>query len=98
MAAGPDRSSPLKTSATIRAGKTSTKKFTTACFTMFTNNGPVRSIVVRGWADLLETLYADSWNERLGRFRSDFAFRGLEAPGCELHSGLMRFGDQAADF
>jgi len=53
---------------------------------------------VRGWADLLETLYADSWNERLGRFRSDFAFRGLEAPGCELHSGLMRFGDQAADF
>ena len=50
-------------------------------------------IRVASWAELLEVLYADSWQESLRRFRSNFAFRGLEAPAEELLTGLMRLGD-----
>src|SRR5262249_12827493 len=50
------------------------------------------------WADLSEVLYAGSWKEELGRYRSDFAFRGLEAPGEELSTALWSLaGDQAAE-
>jgi hypothetical protein len=58
---------------------------------------PVESIRVRNWAELLDALYAASWKEKLGRFRSDFAFRGLEAPTEELLTGLMRFGNHLAE-
>jgi len=51
---------------------------------------------VASWAELLDVLYANSWQEKLGRFRSDFAFRGLEAPAEELRTGLMRLGDDYA--
>src|SRR5207245_2739095 len=44
------------------------------------------------WAELTERLYADSWQEGLGRFRSDFAFRGVETPEAALRTGLMRLG------
>jgi hypothetical protein len=57
----------------------------------------VEEIRVAGWGELLEVLYADSWKAGLGRFRSDFAFRGLEAPEEELLTGLMRLGDNYAD-
>jgi hypothetical protein len=53
---------------------------------------------VESWAELLEVLYAGSWQEGLGRFRSNFAFRGLEAPDDELLTGLMRLGGDYADF
>jgi hypothetical protein len=57
----------------------------------------VDEIRVAGWGELLEVLYADSWKAGLGRFRTDFAFRGLEAPEEELLTGLMRLGDNYAD-
>src|SRR5262245_18485888 len=57
----------------------------------------VQEVRVRGWNELLEVLDADSWKPGLGRFRSDFAFRGLEAPAEELLTGLMRLGDDYAD-
>jgi hypothetical protein len=53
----------------------------------------VEEIRVASWAELLEVLYADSWKQALGRFRSDLGFRGLEAPEEELLTGLMRLGD-----
>jgi hypothetical protein len=40
----------------------------------------VKEVRVWGWAELTDVLYADSWKDELGRFRSDFAFRGVEAP------------------
>jgi len=46
---------------------------------------------------LTEVLYAESWHEQLGRFRSDFAFRGLEVPEPELLTGLMRLGANYAE-
>jgi FRG domain len=42
------------------------------------------------WTDLLDALYADSWNRSLGRFRSPFAFRGQARAGDDLSSGLLR--------
>ena len=42
------------------------------------------------WSDLLEQLYADSWNPELCRFRSPFAFRGLSCAELDLSTSLYR--------
>src|SRR5437868_3043824 len=57
----------------------------------------VEDIRVTSWAELADVLYADSWKEELGRFRSDFAFRGVETPAEETHTGLARLGNNSAD-
>ncbi|MGE3955438.1 MAG: FRG domain-containing protein [Vicinamibacterales bacterium] len=44
----------------------------------------------RGWAELLDLLFADAWNEPIGRFRSPFAFRGQGVVEADLASGLLR--------
>jgi hypothetical protein len=56
----------------------------------------VDEIRVASWDELLAVLYADSRKPALGRFRSDLAFRGLEAPAEELLTGLMRPGGSSA--
>jgi hypothetical protein len=42
------------------------------------------------WSELLEALYAGSWNSTLGRFRSPYAFRGQVLASEDLSSGLRR--------
>src|SRR5204862_6588982 len=59
--------------------------------------GAMNDIRVENWAELTEVLYADSWHEQLGRFRSDFVFRGVEMPEPELLTGLMRLGGNYAE-
>ncbi len=44
----------------------------------------------RSWTDLLERLYEGSWNADLRRFRSPFAFRGLNSFQHELSNSLVR--------
>jgi hypothetical protein len=44
----------------------------------------------RSWSELLEQLYAGSWNPDLQRFRSPFAFRGLGCSGHDLSNSLGR--------
>ena len=39
----------------------------------------MREIRVESWAELHERLFEDSWQERLGRHRSNFAYRGRAA-------------------
>jgi hypothetical protein len=56
----------------------------------------VDEIRVTSWAELLDVLYADSWKAGLSRYRSDFAFRGLEAPEEEMVTGLTRLGGDYA--
>jgi FRG domain-containing protein len=53
---------------------------------------PLTSTIVRPstWSALVDALYAASWNESLGRFRSPYAFRGLPRAGDDLTSGLLR--------
>jgi hypothetical protein len=50
---------------------------------------------VSSWIELQEELYAGSWHEPLGRFRSDFAFRGMSRADTDLTSSLVRLGGDA---
>jgi hypothetical protein len=43
-----------------------------------------------GWTDILDELYAGSWNRSLRRFRSPYAFRGLSRADHVLSSSLVR--------
>ena len=49
-------------------------------------------IRVTSWNDLQDTLYAESWNAGLQRFRSPFVFRGLSDSDYRLETSLMRLG------
>ena len=51
------------------------------------NLEPVRP---SSWSELLEALYAGSWNPTLGRFRSPYAFRGQTLASEDLSSRLLR--------
>jgi FRG domain-containing protein len=42
------------------------------------------------WNQLLDLLFADAWNDAIGRFRSPFAFRGQPSAAADLSSGLLR--------
>lgn len=44
----------------------------------------------------LELLYWRSWSDKLGRYRSRYAFRGLSAADYELETALMRLGGEYA--
>lgn len=51
---------------------------------------PEQTVKVTSWEQLQRELFADSWNEDLGRFRSRFAFRGLSDADYPLATTLMR--------
>ncbi len=52
----------------------------------------VREIRPKNWSELQEALFAESWNENIRRFRSDFAFRGLGNSDWALKTSLARLG------
>jgi hypothetical protein len=56
----------------------------------------LQELRVSNWAELHERLYERSWKERLGRFRSDFAFRGESVAGRDLVTSLARLGGDYA--
>ncbi len=47
------------------------------------------------WLELQELLFADTWNDPLGLFRSSYAYRGSPHAGDDLASGLLRLGGDA---
>jgi len=51
---------------------------------------------VESWSELHESLFADSWREDLGRFRSNFAFRGRGSASEGLETSLERLGGDPA--
>ena len=51
----------------------------------------------RSWAELMDQLYAGSWNPELRRFRSPYAFRGLSSTDHALSHGLIRLSAGRAD-
>jgi hypothetical protein len=54
----------------------------------------VEDIVVTSWNDLQDRLYEQSWNDRMGRFRSNFAFRGMQNAVFNLSTSLTRLGGE----
>ena len=52
----------------------------------------MHEIRVASWAELHEQLFGDAWQEELGRFRSNFAFRGRGDVTQGLETSLMRLG------
>ena len=52
---------------------------------------------VESWAELQEKLFEGSWNEGLGRFRSDCAFRGMDDASHTLQTSIMRLGGDVED-
>jgi hypothetical protein len=52
----------------------------------------VEIITVHSWDELQRELFAESWNEKIGRFRSRFAFRGLSNESYRLETTLIRLG------
>ncbi|HUG16786.1 MAG TPA: FRG domain-containing protein [Thermomicrobiales bacterium] len=61
------------------------------------SNG-TRDIVIGSWNDLNDAVYADAWQGSIGRFRSDFVFRGVSnAQFTSLTTGLMRLGGAYAE-
>jgi hypothetical protein len=50
----------------------------------------VEIITVHSWDELQRELFAQSWNDKIGRFRSRFAFRGLSDATYRLETTLMR--------
>ncbi len=57
----------------------------------------VEEIRVRSWTELQEWLFEDAWNEDLGRFRSDLAFRGQVDAADDLATSLARLGGGYAE-
>jgi FRG domain len=52
---------------------------------------------VQNWLDVVDALYESSWNQDLQRFRSPFAFRGLNRVGHTLVSSLVRLAEPGAE-
>lgn len=57
----------------------------------------LETVTVHSWDELQQALFADSWNEDLGRYRSRFAFRGLSDVDYRLETTLMRLGGPYAE-
>jgi hypothetical protein len=51
---------------------------------------PLETIRPRSWTQLIDALYAESWNQEIGRFRSPYGFRGQPLARENLSSGLVR--------
>lgn len=52
---------------------------------------------VSSWSELQESLFAESWNPEIRRFRSHYAFRGLSDARYRLSTSLMRLEGPFAD-
>ena len=49
-------------------------------------------IVIKSWCQLQDELFEGAWDDKLGRFRSNCAFRGLSDASYKLETTLMRLG------
>jgi hypothetical protein len=56
----------------------------------------VEDIEVTSWNDLNEWLFEGSWNKQLGRFRSNYAFRGMPNASYDLRTSLIQLGGDYA--
>jgi hypothetical protein len=64
---------------------------------MYTSAGGPNTVRVASWTELQERLYDDSWKAPIGRFRSSFAFRGVDSADYSLQTALSRLGGTTED-
>lgn len=57
----------------------------------------MNEIRIGSWAELQEKLFENSWNEGLGRFRPNHAFRGTDDASYPLKTSISRLGGDAED-
>ena len=57
-----------------------------------TDGAAVDEVRVADWNELNEQLYKGSWQQSIGRFRSNYAFRGMPDASYDLTTTLMRLG------
>jgi hypothetical protein len=50
-------------------------------------------IRIESWNELTEALYEQSWKESIGRYRSSFAYRGMQNASHDLRTSLVRLGE-----
>ncbi|MFY0688880.1 MAG: FRG domain-containing protein [Cyclobacteriaceae bacterium] len=55
------------------------------------------TIEVSSWSDLQDKLFHDTWNEKIGRFRSQYAYRGIGCASYDLRTSLIRLGGNYGD-
>lgn len=55
-----------------------------------------KDVVIKSWNELTDRLYEHAWNEGLGRYRSDFVFRGHSDSRHDLSTSLARLGGDYA--
>ncbi len=49
-------------------------------------------VKIKKWSDLNDALFSDTWDPSIKRFRSTFAYRGVNVHDYPLSNGLMRLG------
>jgi hypothetical protein len=57
----------------------------------------MEEIRAESWLHLQELLFEGSWQEELGRFRSDLVFRGQQDAASDLSTSLARLGGDYAE-
>jgi hypothetical protein len=56
------------------------------------DGGGIEEVRPESWDELLHALYDDTWNEQLGRYRAQLAYRGQSDHAYQLRTGLARLG------
>jgi hypothetical protein len=56
----------------------------------------MRTERAEGWNHLQELLFEGAWNDSIGRFRSNWAFRGVAVDDGSLNTSLVRLGSDYA--
>ncbi len=52
----------------------------------------MQEVRVSDWTELNRELFENTWNAAIGRFRSDFVYRGMGDTSADLRTGLMKLG------
>ncbi|MBD3226881.1 MAG: FRG domain-containing protein [Candidatus Lokiarchaeota archaeon] len=52
----------------------------------------MNEIRVKDWCNLQDELFSNFWNEKIGRYRAPYAYRGLSDASYKLETSLIRLG------
>ena len=47
----------------------------------------------KSWSNLIELLFDNIYDEKIKKYRSNFAYRGMTNANYKLENGLMRIGN-----